>query len=129
MLKETSDANKVIGRTQKCELTLQKCRENELMKIIQRCRCAVHVDEREELAFALIGLLHDGDDVITDLVSFDIVVFQRRIFVEKPTRQFDFQVTVFVVFVVPEDTARPYVTSRLVSSPGDRQSYLALISS
>ena len=73
------------------------------MKIIQRSRCAVHVDKREKLSFALIGLFDDGDNMITNFVSFDIVVFQRRIFVEKTTSQFDFQVPIFVVFVVSAD--------------------------
>ena len=63
-------------------LTLQQSGENEFVKVIQRGSGAVHIDKGQELPFALIRFLHDGNDVIANFIAFDVVVFQRRVLIE-----------------------------------------------
>ena len=70
------------------------------MEVIQRGGGAVHVEEGEESPFALVRFSDDGNDVIANLVSSNVVVFQRRIFIEKAASQFHFQITIFVIFVI-----------------------------
>ena len=60
------------------------------MEIVQRRRGAVHIDERQEFPFSLIGLLHDGNDMISNFVAFDIVILQSWILVEQTPGQFHF---------------------------------------